>query len=137
MTFVLHPSVSLAWCFESEHTPALLALLDRTAHTGATAPLLWPLDMAHALLAAERHHRLAPEKRAHIAALLQDLPITLDPETPDHAWAATSRLAERFALPLHHAAYLELAARRRLPLATLHAPLAAATAALGLERLGT
>jgi hypothetical protein len=44
VTFVLDNSVAVAWCFEGEHTPALLALLKRTAESGAFAPALWSLE---------------------------------------------------------------------------------------------
>ena len=43
MSFVLDNSVALAWCFEDEQTPPIMALLDRVVETGAMAPLLWPL----------------------------------------------------------------------------------------------
>jgi predicted nucleic acid-binding protein len=60
----------------------------------------------------------------------------LGPQTAHRGLSATTRVAERHALSLYNAAYLECAARRRLPLATLDRPLATAAAALGLETLG-
>lgn len=135
MTFVLHTSVALAWCFQDEQTPETLALLDRVAETGAIAPLLWPLEALNGLLMAERRRRLTGEQRHTLAALLRDLPITLDDETATRAWAETAALAERFALSLYDATYLELAHRRRLPLATLDRPLRTAATALGLPLL--
>jgi hypothetical protein len=54
VSFVLDSSVALAWCFEDEQTPAVMDLLDRVVETGATAPLLWPLEALNGLLAAER-----------------------------------------------------------------------------------
>ena len=135
MTFVLYNSVALAWCFEDEQTPEILALLDRVADPGAIAPLLWPLEALNGLLVAERRRRLAPAKRAALAALLHQLPIVLDRETADRAWTATAHLAERFTLSVYDAAYLELAHRRQYPLATLDRPLRAAAIALGLETL--
>jgi predicted nucleic acid-binding protein len=135
VTFVLDNSVALAWCFQDEQTPDLLALLDRVAETGAIAPLLWPLEALNGLLMAERRRRLTSQQRATLAALLHDLPITLDDETATRAWTETATLAERFALSLYDAAYLELAHRRRLPLATLDRPLRTAAATLGLPLL--
>lgn len=135
MTFVLHNSVALAWCFQDEQSPEILALLDRVAESGAIVPLLWPLEALNGLLMAERRRRLTAEQRTTFASLLQDLPITLDDETATRAWAQTAALAERFALSVYDAAYLELAHRRRLPLATLDRPLRTATATLGLPLL--
>ena len=64
------------------------------------------------------------------------LPIEIDPETDLHAWTVTTKLAERFRLTVYDAAYLELAQRRRLPLATLDEALHAAARACGVELLG-
>jgi len=50
---------------------------------------------------------------------LSDFPIHVDPETHRQAWGMTARLAERHGLTVYDAAYLELALRRGLPLATL------------------
>jgi predicted nucleic acid-binding protein len=60
------------------------------------------------------------------------LPIQVDPETNRHAWGATMRLAERHKLTVYDAAYLELAQRRGLPLATLDKDLRAAASAEGV-----
>ena len=135
MSFVLDNSVALAWCFEDEQTPAIMALLDRVVATGAMAPLLWPLEALNGLLVAERRRRLEPAKRAELAGLLRALPITLDDETADNSWEDTLRLAERFTLSVYDATYLELAQRRRLPLASMDRALRSAAAALGVEVL--
>ncbi len=136
MSLVLDNSVALAWCFEDEQTPAVMALLDRVVETGASAPLLWPLEALNGLLMAERRHRLDGPKRARLAGFLRDLPVMLDPDTAANAWEATARLAERLRLTTYDAAYLELAQRRRLPLASLDRELRAAATAMGVETLG-
>ena len=64
------------------------------------------------------------------------LPIRLDPETDQHAWGSTARLAARQGLTLYDAAYLELARRRDLPLASLDRELRAAALAEGVQILG-
>jgi predicted nucleic acid-binding protein len=61
----------------------------------------------------------------------------LDGETSEHAWHTVARLAERFRLTIYDAAYLELAQRRRLPLASLDRELRVAATALGIEVLGS
>ncbi len=135
MSFVLDNSVALAWCFEDEQSPPIMALLDRVVETGAIAPLLWPLEALNGLLLAERRRRLDAQKRAELVGLLRALPITLDDETAEKSWEATLRLAERFTLSVYGAAYLELAQRRRLPLACKDRALRNAAAALGVEVL--
>jgi predicted nucleic acid-binding protein len=63
------------------------------------------------------------------------MPITIDPDADAHAWTSTLRLSERFSLTLYDAAYLELAHRRALPLATLDGAMQAAAQDLGLDVL--
>lgn len=137
MSFVVDSSVALAWCFEDEQTQPIMDLLDRVAVTGAVAPSLWPLEALNGLLMAERRKRLDSKLRQRLAGFLRGLPVTLDMETADQAWTATNRLAERHRLTLYDAAYLELAQRRRLPLATLDEDLIKAGKALGMTLLGS
>lgn len=60
-----------------------------------------------------------------------------DPETGARAWAATSGLAVVWRLTVYDAAYLELALRAGLPLATLDRALAAAAIGTGVTVLGS
>ena len=136
MSFVLDNSVALAWCFEDEQTPAVMALLDRVTETGAIAPLLWPLEALNGLLVAERRRRLNSATRAALTAFLRELPIMLDLDTAERAWGEAAQLAERFRLSVYDATYLELALRRRLPLASLDQGLREAAGAMGVDVLG-
>ena len=136
MSFVVDASIALAWCFEDEQTEAVLALLDRLTEFGAVAPQLWPLEVLNGLLMAERRGRLTPGLREKLAGLLRDLPVTIDDETASQAWDGIARLAEDQKLSLYDAAYLELSLRRRLPLATKDADLAAAAERAGAGLLG-
>ena len=99
-------------------------------------PALWRLEVANSLTVAVRRGRIDAEFRQAALTDLALLDITTDPHTDACAWAATLRLADSFRLTLYDAAYLELAQRRTLPLATLDKDLCAATAALGLRLLG-
>jgi predicted nucleic acid-binding protein len=137
VSFIVDSSVALSWCFEDERTPATTALLHRVGETGATAPQHWPLEALNGLLMAERRKRLDAARRQHLADFLRDLPIMLDAETTIQVWTTTQRLAERFRLTIYDAAYLELARRRNLPLASLDQELRAAGTALGVPLLGS
>ncbi|MGC2201211.1 MAG: type II toxin-antitoxin system VapC family toxin [Stellaceae bacterium] len=136
MTFVLDNSVALTWCFEDERTAVTTALLEQVGESGAWAPMIWPLEALNGLLVAERRGRLDALRRQRLASLLRALPIKLDDETASQAWTETVFLAERFSLSSYDAAYLELAQRRRLPLASLDQDLRAAATALGIAVLG-
>ena len=100
------------------------------------APALWPLEALNRLLVSDRRGRLDAARRQRLAGFLHALPIAVDSETAIQAWTTTVGLAERFALSAYDAAYLELAQRRRLPLATLDRDLRAVATALGLTVLG-
>ena len=129
---VVDSSVALTWCFEDEQTPASLALLEMVVEAGAVAPTLWPLEVLNALIMAERRKRVDASQRQRLSGFLRDLPIVLDDETATQAWNATIQLAERHRLTVYDAAYLELAQRRDLPLASLDQELRAAAEVAGV-----
>ncbi|GMV01826.1 MAG: hypothetical protein AMXMBFR52_14820 [Burkholderiales bacterium] len=136
MSLVLDSSITLAWLFEDERTPAADEVLQRVVENGAVAPSLWRLEVANGLQTAVRRGRIDPAFRDASIADLQALMVAVDPETHARAWADTLELAARHGLTLYDAAYLELARRRRLPLATLDRELRAAADVNGVELLG-
>ena len=136
MNLVIDASLTMAWYFDDESTPATDELLDRVAGVGAIVPALWKLEVANAFQSAIRRQRIdAPYRDASLNELSM-FPITIDADTNSYAWSTTLRLAERFSLTPYDAAYLELAQRRSLPLATLDRDLRAAAPALNIELLG-
>lgn len=137
MSFVLDNSVALAWCFEDEQTPAVMALLDRVTETGAYAPWLWPLEALNGLLVAERRGRLDGARRARLAGFLRELPVLLDSPSAETTWETVAELGATFPLSMYDACYLELARRRQLPLATLDAALRVAAGKLSVELVGS
>ena len=123
---VIDSSVTLAWFFEDERTDHADDVMREVASAGATVPALWRLEIANALQAAVRRRRVDAQFRDASLAGLRLFPIAIDNETDQHAWGRTLALAERCNLTLYDAAYLELAQRLRLPLATLDRDLRAA-----------
>ncbi len=136
MSLVLDSSVALAWCFEDERTPATLAVLEQVMSEGAVTPSLWPLEVLNALMSAQRRKRVTPAQRQLLAEGLQSLPVRLDHESAAQAWTMTQQLADKHGLTLYDAAYLELAERLSLPLATLDRELRAAANAINVPVLG-
>ena len=131
-TFVLDCSLTVAWFFEDETNAYAEAVEDSLEGAMAVAPSLWPLEVANALLVGERRKRATEAKAATFLVLLQSLPITIDDETATRAWRESLHLARAHQLSVYDAAYLELALRRGLPLATLDGKLKAAAAAVGV-----
>jgi predicted nucleic acid-binding protein len=136
VSLVIDASLTMTWYFDDETTPVTDALLDRVADAGAVVPTLWRLEVANAFQTALRRKRINTVYRDASLAELALMPITVDADTDTYAWSTTLHLAERFALTIYDAAYLELAQRRRLPLATLDKELRSAAPALGIELLG-
>jgi len=136
MSLVLDSSATLASVYPNETTPALMELFARVIENGAWVPALWPLEVANVLEMGVRRGRTDAAFRDTALGDLALLPIRTDPETGARAWSETLRIAEKHKLTLYDAAYLELAMRRGLPLATLDADLRAAAAAEGLTLLG-
>ena len=129
MTLVVDSSMTLAWYFEDEQTPQAMDVLREIGTVGGVVPSLWFWEVANGLQMAIRRNRVDTGFRAAALRALSALPISVDGEADRHAWTATLRLADRFGLTMYDAAYLELALRMALPLATLDRPLAAAARA--------
>jgi len=136
MSFVLDSSITLAWIYADETTDAVTRVFELLRQEGALVPGLWRLEVANVLQMGV--HRARHDRTFRDAALagLIEFPIQVDPETDVRAWGATLELAERYRLTLYDAAYLELAVRRNLPLATLDAELQAAAKAMKVKLLG-
>ena len=135
MTLVLDSSATLAWIHGDERTDSIEALFDRVIESSAIVPSLWRLEIANSLNVAIRRKRITRTFRDEALDDLAKLDIVTDFETDLHAWQATVRLADLHGLTVYDAAYLELAQRRRLPLATLDRALADAARATGIEVL--
>jgi predicted nucleic acid-binding protein len=136
VSLVIDSSMTLAWYFEDERTEASIAVLNQVADTGAAVPALWRLEVLSGLQVAVRRGRITAAYRDASLADLQSLVIAIDPDTNRQAWSATLRLCERFGLTPYDAAYLELALRRQLPLATLDGDLVRAAQAENVPLIG-
>jgi predicted nucleic acid-binding protein len=136
MSLVLDSSVTLAWLYDEETTVTVQRVMDLVTDSGAWVPAIWRLEVANSLQTGVRRGRINATIRDESLADLERMEIVTDAETDTYAWTTTLRLAERFLLTLYDAAYLELAQRRSLPLATLDRELRTAATALGLVLLG-
>jgi len=136
VSLILDSSVTLAWVYIEESTAATAEVESRVIQNGAWVPSLWRLEVANILEIGIRRRRHDSAFRDATLVDLALLPVNTDQETDRQAWGPTVRLAERHRLTLYDAAYLELALRRRLPLATLDTDLRAAATAEKVSLLG-
>ena len=126
MAFVLDASVTACWAFEDEDHPAAALAFDRIRAEEAVVPCLWWFEVRNILVASERRQRIAESDTAAFLLNLSRLRLRVA-RLPDED--AILRLARTHRLSVYDAAYLELAQREGLPLATLDADLRKAAAA--------
>ena len=115
---VIDASVALSWCFADESTAEGDAILDRVKLEGARVPSLWHLEVGNALWQAERRKRISEAEVSQRLELLAALPILTDAGTPQRAWGPALALARQHNLTVYDAAYLELATRLGVTLAS-------------------
>jgi predicted nucleic acid-binding protein len=134
---VLDSSIAIAWCFPDEQDAYSQTVLDALAHQAAIVPYLWHLEVANILIVGERRKRSTQTDTVTWMNFLCGLPIIVDEETKTHAFGDITNLSRAQNLSAYDAAYLELAIRRGLPLASLDDRLNTAGQAVGVTLYGT
>jgi predicted nucleic acid-binding protein len=130
MGFVLDASVTASWFLPDEHPNAVAeAALDQLVDDTGSAPSLWWFEVRNLLIIAERRGRITRPETGQALARLALLKIAIDMESDSDV---IMHLARQHRLSAYDAAYLELAIRRILPLASLDKSLAAAATAEGV-----
>ena len=95
-------------------------------------PALWWYELANALTMAQRQRRLAAAEAIRALELYRTLPIETDGHLDADAAGRWLTLAREGGLSAYDAAYLDLAQRRGLRLATLDRKLARAARQMGV-----
>jgi predicted nucleic acid-binding protein len=132
MSLIIDASVVIAWAFKEQHATAERALA-RIQTEEAIVPALWWYELRNVLVLGERQKRVTERETARFLRNISRLTITID-SSPNEAQVLT--LARRHRLTVYDAAYLELAGREALPLATLDEELAAAARAEQVALIG-
>ena len=136
MSFVLDNSVAMRWCFESAAHPYADGILQRlAAGEDAVVPVLWFYEASAVLSREQNRGTLAGPKAEDFIAELQALRIAADAESAARVFSDVHRFSLAYRLTSYDAAYLELALRRSLPLATLDDDLIRASKAAGITML--
>ncbi len=133
MPFVLDASVTASWCFSDEQSAVADVAMQRLLDEEAIAPPLWSLEIRNILLVNERRGRIDTQDADAFLLDLSRLPIRIRQDADNRVLVA---LARRHRLTAYDAAYLELAVRTGLAVATLDQALAHAVGAEGLPLVG-
>jgi predicted nucleic acid-binding protein len=139
MNFVLDNSVTMRWLMpNTKPADSVYAInaLEALTTGQATVPSLWALEAANVIAKLETKGLVTEARSLAFLALLARLNIVDDKSTAAHALGETLNLARRYKLSAYDAAYLELAMRNGLPLATLDADLAKAATSAGVPIFG-
>jgi predicted nucleic acid-binding protein len=118
--FVLDASTALGWMVDRP-VPARASHARHLITAGATpvVPALWPHEVSNALVMAERRGRLTAAQVGTLATDLEDFLEIAEIDSVKVRASVLIETARRRQLTVYDAGYLELAARRRLPLASL------------------
>ena len=128
--FVLDNSVVCGWLMPSQATPYTQAVRQLLESATACAPAIWEVELTNALRTACLRQRLNAEQAQRILAQIGQMPIAVDRQPLVRGELLA--LALRFGLSAYDAAYLDLALRRQLPIATVDEALRSAAMASGV-----
>lgn len=130
MPFVIDNSVVCGWLIAAQASDYGDAVAQRLLDDRAHAPALWELELTNVLRTACLRQKLTAQQAQARLAQVVSLPIEVDRQPV--AASELLGLALRFGLSTYDAAYLELALRLQLPLATTDTPLRDAALASGV-----
>lgn len=130
--FVIDASVAVCWCFEDKKTPYTEEILGRMEEAEIFVPSIWPFEITNALLMAERRKRITASQSTVFLEQLENFNIVVDQALFSRIFGRLFDEARQWGLTSYDAAYLELALRQGLHLATLDDQLKKAAKAMGV-----
>lgn len=133
---VVDASVTLSWCFPDEQTRLSIEVLDRLkAGDDPLVPAFWLVEVLNTLLVGEKRGRITPEQTRVFLEELRRVGPVLDCASPEQVFMSVQTISRERGLSPYDALYVELAVRKRCPLATLDRSQKSAAQALGVECL--
>jgi predicted nucleic acid-binding protein len=120
MALVVDASVALAWALPDEISPYADAVLAVVEREGLRVPELWAREIANGLAVAYLRKRITSADETAFLTALSHLSIEVDQApSPLTVIRDGTAAAMRHGLTAYDAAYVDLASRERLVLATL------------------
>jgi predicted nucleic acid-binding protein len=134
--FVADASVAMSWVIPSQSSAATDSLLDQVmSGSGIAVPSLWLYEVANSLVVLLRRKKILQEDYLAARALFSGLRSSIDDEGAHFTASRIADLALDRGLSVYDAAYLELAIRKRLALASRDAELNRAATRCGVRLL--
>ncbi len=115
---IVDSSIAIAWCSKSQASPRSDAALDAAMNFGILVPTHFQLEVANSLWQLERRNKIEAAKVDEFLGWLSEIDTDVDPTAQTATATLILPIARRFDLTIYDAAYLELALRTNLPLAT-------------------
>lgn len=130
MAFVVDNSVVIGWLLPAQATAYTRRILARVRREQIVVPSLWPVELANVMIVRQRRGAMTAAQIHAALQRIQRLGVSVDgePVAPENLFA----VGERHGLSAYDAAYLELAQRRGIPLATGDVGLKRAACAAGV-----
>jgi predicted nucleic acid-binding protein len=135
MSFVLDASVTLAWLLPDETSKMADEIIEHLIEATALVPAIWTSEIGNVLIIATRRGRMTQQEEHWLLNVLQALPVDIEPAPSGRTLECVIDIANKHSVTAYDAAYLELAERHDLPLATLDKRLAAAAEAQHVRML--
>ena len=136
MEWVLDSSLALSWVLPEEYSGRADAFLSkRSSEDTFWVPALWWYEVSNALLMAQKRNRITEADRIQMVALYALLPIQTDIPFYLEAVGRLQELALAYSLTAYDAAYLELALRKGLAIATFDQRLTQAAQKAGISAI--
>ena len=135
MRFVLDNSVAMRWLIpslKSSDQQYAERVLKSMNEADALVPGLWHIEASNVLLGAEKSGEITVAQTEAFTSQLENLPISVDSSTWRRSFGRTMVLARSYGLSSYDAAYLELAVRESLMLASLDRTLLKAAEKAGI-----
>ncbi|MEW5894948.1 MAG: type II toxin-antitoxin system VapC family toxin [Candidatus Omnitrophota bacterium] len=130
--FILDCSVYVSWCLNEATSGAASEILQSLAQKAVVVPPLWVYEVTNTLMVAVRMDRLTEEEARQLMSDLPLLPVSFDNPTIGTA-ASVFQIAHKHNLTAYDAAYIELALRLSLPIASLDEDIIKVSQKLGID----
>jgi predicted nucleic acid-binding protein len=126
-------SVALAWCFPDEASDYADSVLLAVENQTVIVPAIWAVEITNALLVGERRKRIRQPEVRRFIDLMNGLSVVEDGQPFADTVSNVLPLAREYDLSAYDAAYLDVAVRHEIPLATLDGALQKACTAAGIN----